>query len=48
MDTRQAKPTEMDRALARRQLRAIKTEEKLQEWRDRLRDQAYVKVVNPV
>lgn len=48
MDTRTAKPTEMDRALARRQLRAIKTEEKMQEWRDRLRDQAYVKIINPV
>jgi len=48
MDTRQAKPTEMDRAIARRQLRAIKTEEKVQEWRDRLRDQAYVKIINPV
>lgn len=48
MDTRTAKPTEMDRAIARRQLRAIKTEDKLQEWRDRLRDQAYVKIINPV
>lgn len=48
LDKRQAKPTEMDRAIARRQLRAIKTEEKMQEWQDRLRDQAYVKIVNPV
>lgn len=48
MDTRKAKPTEMDRALARRQLRAIKTQERLEEWRDRLRDQAYVKIINPV
>lgn len=48
MDTRTAKPTEMDRANARRQLRNIKTEEKMQEWRDQLRDQAYVKIVNPV
>lgn len=48
MDTRTAKPSDMDRSIARRQLRAIKTEEKMQEWRDRLRDQAYVKIVNPV
>ncbi|MDZ7840358.1 MAG: peptidylprolyl isomerase [Gammaproteobacteria bacterium] len=48
MDTRTATPSDMDRSIARRQLRAIKTEEKLQEWRDRLRDQAYVKIVNPV
>jgi len=48
MDTRTAEPTEMERAIARRQLRAIKTEEKMREWRDRLRDQAYVKIVNPV
>jgi len=48
MDTRTARPTEMERANARRQLRAIKTEEKLREWRDRLRDEAYVKIVNPV
>jgi len=47
-DTRQAKPKDMDRSIARRQLRAIKTDEKMQEWRDRLRDQAYVKIVNPV
>lgn len=48
MDTRTATPSDMDRSIARRQLRAIKTEEKLQEWRDRLRDQAYVRIVNPV
>jgi peptidyl-prolyl cis-trans isomerase SurA len=48
MDTRTATPSDMDRSIARRQLRAIKTEEKIQEWRDRLRDQAYVKIVNPV
>jgi len=48
MDTRTATPSDMDRSIARRQLRAIKTEEKMQEWRDRLRDQAYVKIVNPV
>lgn len=48
MDTRTATPSDMDRSIARRQLRAIKTEEKLQEWQDRLRDQAYVKIVNPV
>lgn len=48
LDTRKAKPTEMDRAIARRQLRAIKTEERMQEWQDRLRDQAYVKIINPV
>lgn len=48
MDTRTATPDDMDRSIARRRLRAIKTEEKLQEWRDRLRDQAYVKIVNPV
>lgn len=47
-DTRLATPSDMDRAIARRQLRQIKTEEKLQEWQDRLRDQAYVKIVNPV
>jgi len=46
MDTRNATPSDMDRSIARRQLRAIKTEEKMQEWRDRLRDQAYVKIVN--
>lgn len=48
MDTRTATPSDMDRSIARRQLRAIKTEEKMQEWQDRLRDQAYVKIVNPV
>lgn len=48
MDVRTATPTDMDRSIARRQLRAIKTEEKMQEWRDRLRDRAYVKIVNPV
>ncbi|MBS1270400.1 MAG: Chaperone SurA [Gammaproteobacteria bacterium] len=48
LDTRRAKPTEMKRSIARRQLRAIKTGEKMQEWRDRLRDQAYVKIVNRV
>lgn len=48
MDTRTATPSDMERAIARRQLRAIKTEEKLQDWRDRLRDGAYVKIVNPV
>jgi len=48
MDTRSAQPTEMERANARRQLRAIKTEEKLREWRDQLRDEAYVEIVNPV
>lgn len=48
MGTRQAEQTEMERANARRQLRAIKTEEKMQEWRNQLRDEAYVKIVNPV
>lgn len=48
MDTRTATPSDMDRSIARRQLRAIKTEEKMQEWQDRLRDQAYVRIVNPV
>lgn len=48
MDTRSAEQTEMERANARRQLRAIKTEEKMEEWRNRLRDEAYVKIVNPV
>ncbi|HSH42553.1 MAG TPA: peptidylprolyl isomerase, partial [Arenicellales bacterium] len=48
MDTRNATPADMDRSIARRQLRAIKTEEKMQEWRERLRDEAYIKVVNPV
>ncbi len=48
METRTATPSDMDRAIARRQLRAIKTEEKLEEWRNRLRDEAYVRIVNPV
>lgn len=47
-DTRQARPKDMDRSNARRHLRAIKTQEKMEEWRDKLRDQAYVKIVNPV
>lgn len=45
---RKAKPADMDRSIARRQLRAIKTQEKMQEWTQRVRDQAYVKIVNPV
>ena len=45
---RKAKPADMDRSIARRQLRAIKTQEKMQEWTERVRDQAYVKIVNPV
>lgn len=44
-DRRKAKPTETGRSNARRQLRVIKTEEKMQEWIDRIRDGAYIKIL---
>lgn len=48
LDTRIAKSEDIDRSVARRRLRAIKTREKIRQWQDRLRDEAYIRIVNPV